>query len=190
MDVDAGPASASAEVEATAVEAPGRAASSTDTDQQTATPPALNGKDADADAGTISAPPPHTLERRIGRLQSLSDYRSAGPLAGTPVAEECKKRIAQFQWYAPTGTARTEAAHWLWADLRGADPCTIVIQERKTKSETWFILWVPKECMTKKRDIRLALELALVPLAAPKRTAENAQPCQQASERAVRQRSN
>jgi hypothetical protein len=58
--------------------------------------------------------------------------------------------------------------------------------EKKTNAATSFLLWVPKECVSKKRDILLAVELALVPLAASKRTAAHAQLDQPVSKRASR----
>ena len=125
---------------------------------------------------------------RIGHLESLGDHRSAGSLESA-AAEECEKRIAQFEWYAPTG--RNEE-NWLWAELRGADPCTVAILQKVQKAFTKFILWVPKELDVGKRQaIKSAVEGALktMPTAAPKRTAAHAQLDQPGSKRASRSRS-
>jgi hypothetical protein len=153
----------------------------------TAAPPAPNGEGGNADASTSASAPPTLV--CIGRRPSLSEHRSAAEL-GSAAAEECKKRLAEFEWYAPTGMARTEAARWLWANLHSAGEIhTIAIMEKKTNASTRFLLWVPRDCMPKKQDIRLAVELALVPLAASKRTAEHAPLDQPVSKRASRGRS-
>ena len=170
-----------------AVVAPESAASSMDVDAgPTTAHSALNGEEADADANSASASghgedpcAPPTLVQ-INRIQSITDYCNAGQLGSTAI-EECNKRIKQFELYAPTG--RNHPANWLTARLRAdGEIHTIVISAVKETMayKPKFLLFVPRACsMTNKlQDIKSAVEMALESmtlLAAPKRTAEEAQ---------------